>query len=139
MEKHYVTFRSPGTFLHETTTKEIASWDIKEAIAMMANIIERHSSKPFGFSFTTKTRNDDDFEPRITNSSKFYHVGGKIQSLAEIKAKEDANDRILIINMENNGYAHVITSETPWRSTRDLNKGDIIVDPITLMETIYNG
>ena len=34
MKKHFVTFFSPGTFIAESTTKPIESWNIEEAKEM---------------------------------------------------------------------------------------------------------
>jgi hypothetical protein len=42
MEKHFVTFLSPGTFMAEDSTKPISSWDIKKAQQMAAKVKERY-------------------------------------------------------------------------------------------------
>ena len=42
MKAHFVTFSSPGTFVHEETTKPIGSWDTEKAIEMAREITERH-------------------------------------------------------------------------------------------------
>ena len=31
IQKHFITFVSPGTFVHEETEKEIDSWDVEKA------------------------------------------------------------------------------------------------------------
>ena len=54
MQKHYVTFISPGTFVSESTTKEVDSWDVKTAFEMSKTISERYNATPYAFSFFTK-------------------------------------------------------------------------------------
>lgn len=56
--KDYVVFCSPGSFVHETSTKEIDSWDVRKAVEMATEITERYGSKPFGFYFRTKGRHE---------------------------------------------------------------------------------
>ena len=48
MEKHFVTFYSPGTFAAETSRKPIESWDVDKAVAMSKEIKERHGALPYG-------------------------------------------------------------------------------------------
>lgn len=128
MKKHFVTFFSPGTFVAENTTKEIESWDVQTAQAMAKGITEQYNAHPYGFQFTTRTRNENDFDSKETARSPFYFISGKIQTLAEIKAKNDPADRILISNMECNGYKRVITSLTPWKWTQPLDDDDIVLN-----------
>lgn len=54
MEKHFVIFYSPGTFVHETTEKEIAAWNTQAAMDMARGIKERYGATPYGFQFITR-------------------------------------------------------------------------------------
>ena len=56
MKAHFVTFYSPGTFVAETTTKPIPSWDVDLAVAMASDIRERHGALAYGFRFSTRAR-----------------------------------------------------------------------------------
>ena len=47
IEQHFVTFYSPGTFVSETSTEPIDSWDVEKAVAMSRGIVERHGAKPY--------------------------------------------------------------------------------------------
>ena len=40
MQRHYVTFYSPGSFYAETTTKEIEGWNIETALEISKEIVE---------------------------------------------------------------------------------------------------
>jgi len=55
--KDQVTFYSPGTLFSEGTIRDIDIRDpehcLKLACKMAKSIIERHSSKPYGFKFRT--------------------------------------------------------------------------------------
>ena len=128
MQKHFVTFYSPGTFVHETTTKEIASWDVEQAKVMARDVVERYAAKPFGFQFTTRSRGPDDFDSSETARSPFYYLGGKVYTLVEIEARNDPDEKILRSNMRSNGYDRVIVNENSYRSTHPLNEGDVVLD-----------
>lgn len=128
MKKHYVTFLSPGTFVSESRTEEIPSWDVELAKKMARGVTERHNAKPYGFRFSTKERGDKDWEPKQTAQSGIYWLGGVVETLAQIKAKNDPKDSILISNMEINGYDKVITNTNSWRFTYFLDKDDVVLD-----------
>jgi len=72
MKKNFVTFYSPGTFVSEETTKDIDSWNIQEAESMAESIKERHGAKPYGFRFTTRSRNDNELDNKVTDTSPMY-------------------------------------------------------------------
>lgn len=127
MKKHFVKFMSPGTFCAEETVREIDSWDANKAILMAKEIIERHNSKPYGFKFFTRERTDDELDSKITQTSGTYYINGKIETLEEIKAKGDPNNRILISNMECNGWDAVVTTYSPWKWTQPFGKDDKVV------------
>ena len=125
--KHCVTFLSPGTFVSEETTKEIVSWDVDLALEMVPNIKERYGATPYGFFFTTRERDEDDFDSHQTKKSNLYYLGGTISTLEEVRNRADPDDRILISNMENNGYDKIIVNTNSWKWTQPLRKGDIVL------------
>lgn len=128
MEKHFVTFLSPGTFFSEETEQPIDSWDVKKAVKMARKVVERYSARPYGFQFSTRSRDDKDLDSKVTKRSPIYYLGGKIETLAEVKARATEKDRILLANMEGNGYARIITNTNSWRFTAELKDTDVVLD-----------
>ena len=128
MQAHFVTFYSPGTFVHEETTKSIESWDVKVASTMAREISERYGAKPFGFRFTTRSRSEGDLDSKVKNTSPMHYLGGKIETLAEVKARATPDDRILVSNMEGNGYERIITNINSWKVTMPLRVDDVVLD-----------
>lgn len=129
MEKHFVQFLSPGTFVSEMTEKPIDAWDIETAVLMAAEITERHGAKPYGFRFTTRGRGPDDLDSKQTARSGVYYLGGKIETLAEVEARNDPDERILLSNMRANGYDRIVVNTNSWRFTAGLNAGDVVLNP----------
>jgi hypothetical protein len=128
MEQDFVCFLSPGTFFNEETSKPINGWDVDLAMEMAKSVTERYNATPYGFYFYTKGRGDDDLDSKILNTSPTYFLGGKIETLEEIKARNDPNDRILISNMENNDYDRVIVNTNSWKTTQPLKPENIVLD-----------
>ena len=126
--RHFVTFYSPGTFVAEQTEKPIDSWDVARAIEMSRGIVERYDARPFGFRFSTRSRGTDDLDSKVTATSRMYYLGGKVETLEEVKARATDKDRILIANREGNGWNRVVTNDTPWRSTHPLEGDDVVLD-----------
>ena len=112
----------------EETIKEIDSWDVEKAIAMAKDITERYGARPYGFQFITRERKACDLDSKITKTSGMYYINGIVETLEEIKAKNDPSNRILISNMENNHWDRVVTTHTPWRWTMVFNENDHIVN-----------
>jgi hypothetical protein len=127
MEKHFVEFYSPGTFVAETTAKPIDSWNVDDAVAMSSMIEERHGARPYGFRFTTRGRGPDDLDSKQTAKSPMYYLGGKIETLEEVEARNDPKERILRTNMQCNGYKRIWTSTRGWKWTQPLNEDDVVL------------
>jgi hypothetical protein len=130
MEKHFVTFYSPGTFVAEVTMKDIASWDVEKAQKMAAKIEERYGATPYGFRFSTRGRGPDDFDSRELRSSGMYYLNGRIRTLAQVKARKFPRENILICNMESNGWDKIVEKkpEAPgWMWTQPLQAGDVVL------------
>lgn len=127
MEKHFVEFLSPGTFVAECTTKEVPSWDVDLAVAMMADIQERHGARPYGFRFTTRGRGPDDLDSKQIAKSPMYYVGGKVETLEEVLERNDPGEEILRSNMRCNGYKRIWMSTKGWKWTQPLNDDDVVI------------
>lgn len=128
MEKHFVIFYSPGTFVAETSEKPIDSWDTDAAMEMAHGIVERYSATPYGFCFTTRGRGPNDLDSKEIARSPFYHLGGQVETLAEVEARNDPKEEILRSNMRGNGYDKIVVNDNSWRSTRPLGATDVILD-----------
>lgn len=128
MIKKFVTFFSPGTFMAEETTESIDEWDVNKAIEMSRNIKERYNAFPYGFQFTTRSRDDDELDSKVVAKSPFYWLGGEVLTLEQVKSHRNPDDEILISNMENNGYNKIIINTNSWKWTMPLEKTDIVLD-----------
>jgi hypothetical protein len=128
MQKHFVIFFSPGTFFAEETELPIDSWNVEKAKAMADTVVERYNATPWGFCFTTRERKDDDLDSREVKRSPVYHLGGKVETLEEIKARNDPKDSILVSNMEGNGWGAVVVNTNSWKSVQPLREGDVVLD-----------
>lgn len=133
MVKHFVTFYSPGTFVAESSSHEIAGWDVDAAVKLAGAIKERYNARPYGFRFTTRERGPKDFESKQTAESNLYYLGGRIETLAEVEARNDPKEEILRNNMRCNGFDRVVVNDNSWRWTQPLREGDVVLD-VTLPE-----
>lgn len=128
VSKHFVTFLSPGTLFAEDTTLPIDSWDVEAAKAIARTIKERHGAVPYGFQFTTRSRNESDLDSKIAAKSPLYWLGGTVETLAEVEARATERDDILLSNMRGNGYARIITNNNSWRWTQPLGETDVVLE-----------
>lgn len=127
MIKHFVTFFSPGTLVAETTELEIEDWYQGVAMEMAHDVVERHGATPYAFQFSTRERSDDELDSKVTRKSGLYFLGGKIQSLEQVKADPDSTPT-LISNMESNGYRRVVTNTNSYKWTQPLGDDDVVLD-----------
>lgn len=126
--KPFVTFYSPGSFFAEMTTKEIASWDVELAKKMAGEIVERHGARPYGFRFIKRSRREDELDSRIVEESPFYFLGGKIETIEEIRARNDPDEKILLGNMESNGWDRIWRSPDGWKWSQLVWPFDVLLD-----------
>jgi hypothetical protein len=126
--KHFVEFYSPGTFIPESTTLPIDSWIVDKAVEMSHHIVERHSACPFGFRFSTRTREENDFDSKVTNTSPMHYLGGKIVTTEEVLAGTDPAEEILRKNVEYNDIKRLIINTNSWKFTAKLEDDDIVLD-----------
>lgn len=115
--KHFVSFFSPGTFVSETSDREVSSWDVNEAVRLSKSITERHGAKPYGFRFKTVKLVDDGWNKETSATSGMYYLGGKVLSLQNVIDRNDPKNSILISNMKNNDYPYVIENTNSYKIT----------------------
>lgn len=128
MEKHFVTFCSPGTIIDEVTIREVDSWNVEKAAQMSLEIIERYGSRPYCFFFTTRSRGENDLDSTETARSGKFYLGGELVTLADLKAENDPQKDILIRNMESNGYEKVVRTKTPYVHYGYIGEKDTILE-----------
>ncbi len=128
MKAHFVHFLSPGTFVHEESSKPIDAWNTEQAKAMAREIKERYNATPFAFYFTTRERKENELDSHVTETSGRYYLGGVVETLEQVKARATDKDRILVSNMEGNGYARIITNANSWRVTQPLGPNDVALE-----------
>lgn len=126
VEKHFVTFVSPGTFVPETTTRPVESWNVDAAVEMARSVTERYGATPYSFHFTTR-QNDGDLDSTEVARSCNYFLGGEVKTLAEIVARNNPNDSILISNMRCNKIPRVLVNDNSWQATLELKDDDVVL------------
>jgi hypothetical protein len=128
MKQHFVEFLSPGTFVSECTTRPIDKWDVEQAKTLALFISERHDATPYGFRFITREREDDELDSKVTKVSGMYFLGGKVETLQEVRDRKDPKERCLLSNMECNGYDKIIVNTNSWKITLPLEKDDVVLE-----------
>lgn len=135
--KHTVTFLSPGTLFSESTTKDIDSWDTKQAVKMAEKIMERHGAKPYGFQFETwKTHSPVsdgeggvlEVRPKLEKKSGVYFLGGKLETYDDVVKRNLDSENILRSNMRGNEYWVVCVNTNSYKSTLPFGEEDKVVD-----------
>ena len=107
--RHFVTFLSPGSFFSEETQMEIDSWDVEQAAQMASGIVERHGATPYGFRFSTRSRGPEDLDSHVNAKSGIHYFKGRIETRAEVEARNDPDEKILHFNMRANDTPMLIT------------------------------
>ena len=137
IEKHFVIFYSPGMLFGEQSTREIEAWDARKAVAMSAEIRERYSAVPYGFRFITRAIAPDMPDGHggtirggssEVASSPMHFIGGTVETLDQVEARNDPSERILRENMRCNGYLSVVTTHNSWKHTAPFMDGAINLD-----------
>jgi hypothetical protein len=117
MLKHYVEFYYPGTFVAETETREVASRDVPP------DDVPRGA---YGYRFFDREEVEQDGETlrgerKNWSPTTFY---GHEYTVEQLKA-EFPSERILISNVEGNGYKRAVRTDRGW--WQQLSDGDVVL------------
>lgn len=113
--------------MSEQSERPIDSWDVDAAKAMIPFIKERWDATPYGFYFTTRERKEDELDSKVTKTSPFYYLGGKVETYEEVVARNDPSEEILRSNMKCNGYDRIIINTNSWKFTAGLREEDVVL------------
>jgi hypothetical protein len=137
MRKHFVEFLSPGSFVDESTSKEISSWDPVLATKMANRISERYGAKPYGFVFSTSIVSKDipdgeggalEVKPKVVEKSGVYFLGGWLETLDQVEARNDPEEEILRSNMKGNGIFVICFNTNSYKSCHEFGVKDCLLD-----------
>ena len=128
VQQSSVTFYSPGSLYPEETPRYIEKWDVDEAVEMSKTMRDHHDATPYGFQFSTRGRTEDEMDSHTLATSSFYYLGGTVETLDQIKERNDPDDSILIKNMVTNQWDRIIRCNTNYRYVLPLMKEDIVLD-----------
>lgn len=141
IEKNYVVFFSPGTFISEQSERLIETWNVREGILLAQTIIERNGAKPYAFLFETRLESPPVSDGRggelqvrakTIKTSGMYFIDGKILTLADIDAHPKFGPTsILSGNMRCNGIERVVETSNGYLHVMEFMEQDLIVDSKT--------
>ena len=126
--QEYVEFMSPGTFVAETDLHKVDSRDVGKAIELARDIKQRYGARPYGFRFLTRGRQENELDAKEIDRGNMYYLGGIVRTIEQVRAANDPSERILLSNMERNGWARIVenTNSRKWR--RPLCEGDVVLE-----------
>lgn len=102
--RYYAHFLAPGSFVAENWTVEVASADPR-AVHWPDN----------AYAFTLHSQDEIVYEgvtyraDRKQIGKTYYHPDSKVESLEQVRKNPNAT-RILLANMEGNGWSHIVWS-----------------------------
>ena len=135
--QEYVVFLSPGTMFDEVSSKPIVERDLKCALNMSGEVVERYGAKPYGFYFETlleagTVRDDEgnEFETaaKTVDKTGIYYIAGKVRTRDDIARDGKEDERILLSNMGNDGWEIVCETVNGYKHVGIFRSEDAVVD-----------
>ncbi len=133
----FVTFLSPGTMFDELSTRSLDEWSIAAAVELAKGVEERHGAKPYGFYFHTDIVSgpvSDGEGGELTVAKKrversgVHFLTGTMETLDDVRGRNDPKEAILLSNMEFNEWPLVVVNMNSYKTVRQFHEKDCIVD-----------
>lgn len=119
MIKHFIIYLMPGSFMSETSSREVLNWGVQDAI-------EAAPKNAFCFYFKTMEQKDGVWGgPKEIDRSGTYFLGGEVFSYADIP--DTSKYHTLRSNMKSNGWDYVIKCRTGNYQPFASDKGDVLI------------
>jgi hypothetical protein len=113
-KKHYLVFLCSDTFIMEESTYEVDSWDILSAKKLFSK------ESFYAFYFITK---QDGIE---IDRSNFYYLKGRVETIEEIRQRNNPKEAKILANMESNGWNRILINT--MKVIRPLQDEDIVLE-----------
>lgn len=134
--RHYVDFRSPGSFVAEESSRPIEALDTRLAVRLARGVVERYHQTPYAFRLRTMLEADpvtidgEVFEvvPKRVALSGEHFIGAEVLSYDQIPV--DAKHEILRGNMKCNGYP-LVAQRAGGGWTQPFDEDACVVHPET--------
>jgi hypothetical protein len=137
VKKIYAVFYSPGTFVSESSEREVSNADPAEAVRIAGGIKERYNAMPFGFRFETRLVAGDiddglggklKVQPRTLETSGMHYINGTPETLDQVRERADPRESILLSNMEGNSMPIVVSGCSPYKWTHEFTADSVVVN-----------
>lgn len=117
IRKHFVQFLYPGTFFSEDSSKEVADRDPAKVEVPQGAFCFSFYDQIVGVAI--EGGKEIPVSSGALDRSPKYYYGGKVYTVEKLK-EEFPNERILISNVEGNGYKRAIKCRTGnWQPLED--------------------
>lgn len=136
IRKHYIIYHTPGDGFKRAmfpTDLEL-DWQtskleaIDEAVERSADMnAENPAFRPFAFNFLTKARGENDLDSHVEAQSHLFWLGGHVESVSDLIARNDPTERIIVNNMRDLNADYVITNRNSFTWVQPFSPGDVVL------------
>jgi len=96
---------------------------------MAQKIVERYNAHPYAFYFMTRGRTNGELDSKVIKRSPTYYLPHcKIETIEEVRKRNDPKESILLSNMECNGYDRIVRTTKGWQWTQPFGKNDVLLE-----------
>lgn len=120
----YVTFFRPGDLTPAMWSEIVETWDVEAALALARKI---EGQRPFAFQFSTI----DHTGGERLNKSPMHYLGGRVETLADIEARNDPCEAAMLEALKRMGPAActiTYAAGLDWMRTQPLHPADVVLE-----------
>lgn len=75
-----------------------------------------------------RRREADELDSKVVARSGRYYLGGTIETIEDVRQRNDPKESILLSNMESNGWERIVVNTNSWKIVQPLKDGDVLLD-----------